>query len=245
MSRISMLMLAACLVAGPAVAEAEVRVTLSGSRASMLRQNSIAKQQAFSFLRTPGQVQSHVETGELVPLDGNADYDVIAGYPFARPVVRAFVERLAAGYRDACGERLVVTSLTRPAARQPRNASPLSVHPAGMAVDLRVSRDASCREWLSAELLELETMGLLDATLERRPPHYHVAVFPAAFGEYDAQLAALEAEAERRALEDARQEAELAMALLHIRPRLSTATPAGVLKVIASVVALLFLPITV
>jgi hypothetical protein len=114
-----------------------------------------------------------------------------------------------------------------------------------MAVDLRVSRDASCREWLSAELLELETMGLLDATLERRPPHYHVAVFPAAFGEYDAQLAALEAEAERRALEDARQEAELAMALLHIRPRLSTATPAGVLKVIASVVALLFLPITV
>jgi hypothetical protein len=227
------------------MAHAEVDVSLKGSRASMLRQNRIARQEAFSFLRTPQQVQSHVAEGELVELGGNDDYDVIAGYPFARPVVRAFIERLSAKYREACGEQLVVTSLTRPSGRQPRNASPLSVHPAGMAVDLRVSRDAGCREWLSAELLGLETMGLLDATLERRPPHYHIAVFPE-FAGYHARLAAEEeAEEQRRAVELARAQAEVSLALLHVTPRSTPDAPGSVLKVIASVVALLFLPISV
>jgi hypothetical protein len=245
MSRFSLLLVAACLVAGPAVVHAGLDVTLSGSRASMLRQNRIAKQEAFSFLRTPIQVQSSVENGQLVPLDGNDDYDVIARYPFALPAVRAFVQRLSAGYRAACGDKLVVTSLTRPAARQPRNASPLSVHPAGMAVDLRVSSDSGCREWLSAELLRLETLGLLDATLERNPPHYHVAVFPAPYAGYDAHLVAEEAAAARMAQEAADREAELALALLQLAPRAPTARPGGVLKVLASVVALLFLPISV
>jgi hypothetical protein len=56
-----------------------------------------------------------------------------------------FVKRLAGQYRAACGERLVVTSLTRPASLQPRNASDRSVHPTGMAVDLRVPPTSSCR----------------------------------------------------------------------------------------------------
>lgn len=245
MLRISPLLLAACLLAGPVIASAEVGVTLSGSRASMLRQNRIAKEESFSFLRTPKQVRDHVEDGYLVPLDGNADYRVIAGHPVARPVVRSFVERLSSKYAAACGEPLVVTSLTRPSGRQPRNASPLSVHPAGMAVDLRVSRDAHCRAWLSAELLEMETLGLIDATLERSPPHYHVAVFPAEFGAYDALLAAAESEAERRAQELAARELALALALLELTPRTTIDRPVAVLQTIAAVVSLLFLPITV
>jgi hypothetical protein len=208
MSRLlPIVVLIAAVLGTPAAALAdarEVSVSLSGSRASMQRQNRIAKEEQYSFLRTPAQVRSYVDHGRLVEVEGNTDYDVIAGYPFARPVVRAFVERLAARYRAACGEKLVVTSLTRPSTRQPGNASPLSVHPAGMAVDLRVSRTASCRGWLEAELLELEDMGLLDATLERNPPHFHVAVFPAPFSEYDQVLADEEAaEAARRAHEDA------------------------------------------
>lgn len=246
MLRISPFLLAACLLAGPVIASAEVGVTLSGSRASMLRQNRIAKEESFSFLRTPSQVQDHVENGYLVALDGNDAYRVIAGYPFARPVVRSFVERLSSKYAAACGEQLVVTSLTRPAGRQPRNASPLSVHPAGMAVDLRVSRDAGCRAWLSAELLEMETMGLIDATLERSPLHYHVAVFPAEFGAYDALLAAAETEADRRAREAAARELELALALMELTPQTTMVErPAVVLRTIAAVVALLFLPISV
>lgn len=245
MPRIVSLLFAFSLVAGPAAAAAEVSVTLSGSRSSMLRQNRIAKQEAYSFVRTPADVRRYVDEGNLVPLEGNDHYDVIASYPFARPVVRAFVERLSSGYSAACGEKLVVTSLTRPAARQPRNASPLSVHPAGMAVDLRVSRNTECREWLSAELLTLEEMGLLDATLERNPPHYHVAVFPSEFGDYDAVLVAEEMEAELRAQEAAAAEAALVLAMLQITPGGTAAEPATVLHLLASMVALLFLPITV
>ncbi|MGH7446863.1 MAG: DUF5715 family protein [Longimicrobiales bacterium] len=245
MPRISALLLAASLAATPGLVYAEIDVSLRGSRASMLRQNRIAKQEAYSFLRTAQQVHAYVDNGDLVLLDGNDDYDVIAGYPFARPVVRSFVERLSSRYHEACGERLVVTSLTRPSARQPRNASPLSVHPAGMAVDLRVSRDAACREWLSAELLELEAMELIDATLERRPPHYHIAVFPIQFGQYAAQMAAVEAaEAERTAQEAARQ-ADLAAALMELTPRVVQLEPLRLLEGLASIVALLFLPITV
>src|SRR5690606_31356593 len=74
--------------------------------------------------------------------------------------------------------------------KQPRNASPLSVHPAGMAVDLRVSARPSCVRWLEGELLLLEAEGRLDATREYRPPHFHVAVFPEAFAEFVALRAA-------------------------------------------------------
>jgi len=79
-----------------------------------------------------------------------------------------------------------VTSLTRPMSSQPRNASPLSVHPAGMAVDLRVPADDSARAWLEHVLLKLENAGVLDVTREHHPPHLHVALFPAAFRAYTA-----------------------------------------------------------
>ena len=169
---------------------AEVSATLRGSRASMQRQNRIARAEDFSFLRTPAQVSRFAGSGYLVEVPDGEDYRVLASWPYARPVVRDFVGILAAGYRAACGERLVVTSLTRPSGQQPGNASPLSVHPAGMAVDLRVSQRAACVDWLEAELLRLEADGRLDATREFRPPHFHVAVFPESFAELVAARAA-------------------------------------------------------
>jgi hypothetical protein len=79
---------------------------------------------------------------------------------------------------------LVVTSLTRPNALQPRNAHELSVHPAGMAVDFRIPNDAESRQWLEKTLLSMEKQRLIDATRERHPPHYHVAVFREPFLAY-------------------------------------------------------------
>jgi hypothetical protein len=81
-----------------------------------------------------------------------------------------------------------VTSLTRPLNRQPRNASDLSVHPAGMALDLRTSRRSSCRRWIESTLLSLEKKGVLEATRERRPAHYHVAIFPTSYLHYVSAL---------------------------------------------------------
>jgi hypothetical protein len=160
---------------------------LKGSISSMRNQYAVAKKNDFTFLRTPSQVREFAEKGRLDTVAGNADYRINkVSFPYARPEVVAFIERLGRLYREANGEQMVVTSLTRPTALQPRNAHKLSVHPAGMAVDLRVPFKPSARKWLESTLLELETAGVLDVTRERRPPHYHVAVFPGRFAEYAA-----------------------------------------------------------
>jgi LysM repeat protein len=163
--------------------------SLSGSRSSVGRQNYQARRHSFTFIRTANQVQRFVANGWLVPVRGNADYTLHAvSFPYARAEVKLFIERLAKQYRASCGEQLVVTSLTRPTTRQPRNASPLSVHPTGMALDLRRSWKSSCRRWLESTLLYLEGRGVLEAARERRPPHYHIAVFPKQYAAYVANL---------------------------------------------------------
>ncbi|HEU5162247.1 MAG TPA: DUF5715 family protein [Thermoanaerobaculia bacterium] len=159
--------------------------TLRGSRSSLLRQQKLAKQHDYSTLRTRAEVRKFVRAGRLVTIPSGGDLELAnVAFPYARPELRVFLERLAGDYRRATGETLVVTSLTRPLSHQPRNASFLSVHPTGMAVDLRRSRSAGARRWLEARLLTLEREGVLEATRESRPPHYHVALFPAQYGRF-------------------------------------------------------------
>ena len=153
--------------------------TLRGSRTSVDRQNREARQHDFTFLRRSTQLERFVDAGLLVPLEGGEHYRLHdVSFNVARPEVKLFIERLSSQYLAACGERLVITSLTRPTSLQPANASVRSVHPTGMAVDLRVPARASCRRWLESTFLALERQRLLDATLERSPLHFHVAVFP-------------------------------------------------------------------
>lgn len=164
--------------------------SLSGSRYSLARQNAQARAHDFTYIRTRSQVSYFVSKGLLVPVRPNADFDLHAvSFPYARPAVKTFVHRLARQYRATCGEPMVVTSLTRPLNHQPRNASPDSVHPTGMAVDLRRSWSRKCRNWLEAVLLSLEDRGVLEANRERWPPHYHVAVYPEPYERYVEQLA--------------------------------------------------------
>ena len=181
----AVLALATAIAAGPVEAQ-----TLRGSRASMVRQNNVAKAHDYTFLRTSSDVNRFVDRGYLVRIGGNSNYELAGvSFPYARPQVLTFVQRLSAQYRASCGERLVVTSLTRPQSRQPRNASSQSVHPTGMAIDLRVSDRRSCRQWLETTLLSLERRGVLDATREYRPPHYHIALYPSQYDSYVSRLA--------------------------------------------------------
>jgi hypothetical protein len=153
--------------------------SLRGSAAKLDLQNEMAQEHDFTYLRTREQVRTFVDLGLLVPVEPNERFDLNeVSFPYIRPEVAVFVDRLASQYQQACGQKLVVTSLTRPISDQPRNASARSVHPTGMAVDLRVSTDRKCRSWLESTLLQLNETGVLDATRETRPPHYHVVVFP-------------------------------------------------------------------
>lgn len=163
--------------------------SLRGSSASLTRQNIQAKRHDYTFLRRPADVQRFVDLGLLVPVRPGPAYDLArVSFPYARPEVKLFLERLGTQYQAACGEKLVVTSLVRPITRQPRNAADRSVHPTGMAIDLRRSNNAACRRWLERTLLQLEGRGVLEATRERRPPHYHVALFPQPYVQYVAAL---------------------------------------------------------
>lgn len=163
--------------------------SLRGSSASLDRQNRAARDHDFTFIDTGSRIRHFAEQGWLVRLRSNDDFILHAvSYPYTRPEVALFVERLGAQYRASCGEQLVVTSLTRPTTRQPRNASDRSVHPTGMAVDLRYSRTPACRRWMENVLLDLERAGLVEATRERYPAHYHVAVFPRQYAAYVSEL---------------------------------------------------------
>jgi uncharacterized protein DUF5715 len=180
-------MVAALLVAG-AAGQPALASDLFGSRDSMEKQHAVAVDLDYDFAMTASQVAEVVASGELEEVVPNGDFEFSGvSFPYAQPEVRAFIERLASEYHVATGLLLVVTSLTRPISEQPSNASPLSVHPAGMAVDLRIPSKRSARSWLSQRLLAFENDGVLDVTLERKPAHLHVAVYPTAFDSYTAR----------------------------------------------------------
>jgi LysM repeat protein len=216
------------LCSGVSVLEAQ---TLRGSPRAMQKQNRVAVEHDYTFLQTSAQVRRFVDMGLLVHLPGNADYALArVSHPYARPAVKLFVERLASQYRAACGEKLVVTSLTRPVREQPRNASHLSVHPAGMAVDLRISGRSACRSWLERTLMALERQGVLDAIRENRPPHYHVALFPEPYTRYVARLTggAAQPQVAVAPKEPAPRAEPAVLATANLAPGPETAGPSGV-----------------
>lgn len=217
-------------VASPALALEGA--TLRGSSSSMVRQNQVAKANDFSFLRSASQVERFVEEGYLVEIEPTEALEINSGvsYPVGRPELKLFLERLGDQYQEGCGERLVVTSLVRPTSEQPRNSHPLSVHPAGMAADLRISSTQACRAWLETTLLSLEAKELLDVTRERNPPHYHVALFPDRyFAHVQPMLARDSALAAEREREEAARLAmeKLAQSASAMVPVAAAATPAN------------------
>lgn len=179
------------LLAALCAATCEARAqTLRGSRGTVDRAYRQALDHDLTFYRSGRSVQRAASEGDLVRLSGNADYRVSGTrYPYALSTTRTFVQRLAAQYRDVCGERLVVTSAVRPTSFHLRNSVDKTVHPAGMAVDLRKPSGARCRDWLRRTLLAVESAGAIDATEEYRPPHFHVVVFPEPYRRYVARAA--------------------------------------------------------
>jgi len=135
-----------------------------------------AQEQSLDFMATPAEVYRALAAGSLEVLSFSDDLALErTGFPFVLPGTRRFTDSLAIAYHAACGERLIVTSGVRPIDEQPRNASPQSVHPTGMAVDFRKPRD-KCLAWLRSSLVKLENEGVIEATEERFPAHFHVAV---------------------------------------------------------------------
>ena len=152
--------------------------TLKGSPASIENQYRAAISYGYAFVKSARSVQDYVNPGQLVRVSPSRHLELHGvSYPYAVPATRQFLGRLSEQYHNSCGEKLTVTSLLRPRDRQPGNSVPHSVHPTGMAIDLRVPATPKCRAWLENTLLSLEKQHVVDVTREHYPPHYHVAVF--------------------------------------------------------------------
>jgi hypothetical protein len=173
---------AALLILGTSPLAAQ---TLRGSPASVDRIHRQAVNHGLEFFSSATAVREAQRRGDLMRLEANQDLTLVdVSYPFLLPATHTFVLRLAGQYRSACGERLVVTSATRPTSFRLINSVAKSVHPTGMAVDLRRPTNSRCLSWLRNTLLALEATGVLEAVEERNPPHFHVAVFPTQYTRY-------------------------------------------------------------
>jgi hypothetical protein len=150
--------------------------TLRGSPASVDLMYSSAHSHDLAFLQNRTDIYSAATQGALVLISINEDLmlDKVT-FPFVLPNTRRFADSLAKEYHAGCGERLEVTSGARPIDEQPRNASPKSVHPTGMAVDFH-KPVGNCLTWLRKNLVALEGRGVVEATEEKHPAHFHVAV---------------------------------------------------------------------
>jgi hypothetical protein len=170
-----------------------------GKETSVHQAYAYAKQTKLAFVKTDGQRKELVKAGKLTKLQGTK-YLRLAGVgePYVLPATHTFVQRLARQYTaveyttekgkvETCG-KLVVTSALRLPSEQPGNASRHSVHPTGMAVDLRIPKVPECRVWLEDTLLEVEQSGRIDATKEKSPPHYHVVVITKTYEEWLSRL---------------------------------------------------------
>jgi LysM repeat protein len=173
----------AALAAG-AVASAADAQSLRGSRSSVELMYTRAVAADLEFHQTPDDVYAAAGSGKLKLISVTEDVALDeTRYPFVLPQTLDFITTLAAQYHEQCGERLIVTSAARPVGQQPRNAARESVHPTGMAVDFHRPPDP-CRTWMRKALVELEDRGVIEATEERHPPHFHVAVLQRAPAKY-------------------------------------------------------------
>jgi LysM repeat protein len=175
----------AALVIGAPIAGAQRRnkepEDLHGSKASVERMYDFAVRHRYPFYLTPTNLDSAIAHGKLVALTGDSTYELTrgVGFSYATREVKQFVTMFAPQYLAACGAPLTVTSAARPMSRQPHNANPHSVHPTGIAVDIRRPPPGPCLTWVRGALAELETKGLVEATEEHHPIHLHIAVLQA------------------------------------------------------------------
>jgi LysM repeat protein len=155
--------------------------SLRGSKASVEKMYDFAQRYRYPFYLTPTTLDDAIAKGKLVPLTGDENYELTrgVGFSYATTEAREFITQFAPQYLAACGVPLTVTSAARPLSRQPRNANPHSVHPTGIAVDIRRPYPGPCLTWVRGALAQLEERGYVEATEEHHPVHLHIAVLRA------------------------------------------------------------------
>ena len=140
------------------------------------RQFRYAEANGIPFARNERDYQDLVARGQFVRLRHPA-LTIAARRPYVLPTTAQFIYEIADAFSGAGCRGLRINDAARLVSERPSNGSVYSVHPAGMALDLRViNLSARCYEVLTNILSMAEMRGQADATREHRPPHFHVVV---------------------------------------------------------------------
>ena len=129
-----------------------------------------------------------VSSGSLQRLEGpNLRIKSGGVVPYVLPQTKYFILGLAFDYGQAgCGDLVITDALRFSDGNMPSAASSFSVHPRGMAVDVRTNGITEyCKKWLNDYLTVRENRMSVDVTYEQWKtvrgrkvpnPHYHLVV---------------------------------------------------------------------
>jgi hypothetical protein len=149
---------------------------VGGCQTTSKQQLQYAKGRQLPLMTTVAEYKERIASGYFVPFEGPYLH-VLADRPYALPSTVAFVTEMSVAYKAAGCGKLVVRDALRLTTERPKNGSIHSVHPAGMAVDIRVQYIKSeCADWLRSYVRLKEAAGKVDGTHELKPEHLHVVV---------------------------------------------------------------------
>lgn len=149
---------------------------VGGCQTTSEQQFQYALKQNLTPVTTAAEYADRIARGQFVRLEG-PHLLVLAKRPYALPSTVAFMMELSAAYHaTGCGQ-VIVKDAVRLVSERPPNGSIHSVHPSGMAVDIRVRYiKPACADWLRMYVRQKEAVGAVDATHELHPEHLHIVV---------------------------------------------------------------------
>lgn len=165
---------------------------LRGSHDSLLRQNAEIDRLQLPRIANDGELQTLIARDELLPLPESeslrVDPRLEASRRFCRPWTRQFLQDLGSDYYKQFRTPIQVNSAVRTVDQQKKlrrtngNAAPAdgeaaSSHLAGLTVDIaRHNMSRKQQQFVEKYLLNLRSLGLVEAAEERRQAVFHVMV---------------------------------------------------------------------
>ncbi|MGH9564248.1 MAG: DUF5715 family protein [Terracidiphilus sp.] len=192
--KIISLLVAALVIASPAIMHGRARSVLAASPSSQTIQNARADAYHLARMQNRAMIVQFFDAGYLVsvPPETRTYYlhGVPAEYSYVRPWAKRFLDQISREYYANFHDQLRVSSLIRTVSVQRRlarrnfNAAEAtgddrSSHLTGATFDIsKHSMNWREKKWLRRELIGLEKSGYIYAVEEFHEPCFHVMVFP-------------------------------------------------------------------
>jgi hypothetical protein len=164
-----------------------------GTSEGLIRQNRLADEFGMDRVKSESDLEEMKTQNKILPIPATVriDYRLAEKWRLVLPTTAYFLGDLGIEFQEIFRKKLQVNSAVRTEARQLEiirrernpNAAPAtgkkrSLHLTGSTIDIsKVGLTDEELGWLRSNLLELEALGLIDATEEKLQLVFHVMVF--------------------------------------------------------------------